>query len=75
MSEPGTTKDQLPRERSIDLCRRMMHYSLFADRTQERRASEVKEALRFFFEEDVIQHATDDVCGRQRRALDTPEQP
>lgn len=74
MSEQAPTKDLL-REGAIDLCRKMMHYSLFAEQTQDRRASEVKEALRFFFDEGVIQHAADDVCGRPRRSIETTEQP
>jgi len=50
---------------TVDLCRQMLHHSLFAERTQERRASEVKDALRFFFTDGEIAEAVAIITGRQ----------
>jgi hypothetical protein len=42
----------------------MMQHSVFSERTQERRPSEVKEALKFFFTDEEIKQANDIICGR-----------
>lgn len=49
---------------NVNMCVRLMQYAIFADRTQERRPSEVKEALRFFFTEEEIEQATAIITGR-----------
>jgi hypothetical protein len=49
---------------SVELCIKMLQYSVFAEITQERRPSEVKEALKFFFTDEEIKRASDFICGR-----------
>lgn len=59
-------------ERHIKLCASMLNHALFADHTQERRASEVKSALQFFFTDAEIECARADVSGKPRPAQETP---
>lgn len=49
---------------SVELCLKMLHYSVFAKHTEDRRASEVKEALKFFFTQDEIDQAIAIITGR-----------
>ena len=51
---------------NIELCVRMLQYSSFAKRTEDRRASEVKEALKFFFTDEELAEAVDIVTGRAK---------
>jgi hypothetical protein len=47
-----------------DLCGQMLTYSFWADRTAERKPSEIKEALRFFFTDDEIENGLCLATGR-----------
>lgn len=51
-------------ERRIDLCVKLLYHSCFDDYMDDRRMSEVKEALKLFFPDEVIKKSVDIVCGR-----------
>lgn len=48
----------------VNLCIGLLRHSLFAAHTENRRASEVREALKFFFADEVITQAVAFVTGR-----------
>lgn len=73
MSEHLTDVEMIPRERRIELCASMLRFAAFAKRTEDRRGSEVKEALKFFFTDDVIKDAVADISGRPRTTETTPD--
>lgn len=53
-----------PLDRQTELCVRMLQHSAFASHMDNKRPSEVKEALKFFFADEVIQQAVSFVTGR-----------
>lgn len=52
-------------EHEVNLCIRLLRHSVFATHTENRKASEVREALKFFFSDEVITRALAFVTGRQ----------
>jgi len=49
----------------VELCMSMMCHAVWGDHTAQRRPSEVKEALKFFFTDEEIAEALAIITGRQ----------
>jgi hypothetical protein len=58
-------------EQHIKLCASMLQYAVWADHTKDRRPSEVKETLKFFFTDEEIASAIADISGKERPSLET----
>lgn len=53
-------------DRHIKLCASMLQHAVWAEHTQDRRPSEVKETLRFFFTDMELACAIADITGKPR---------
>lgn len=48
-----------------ELCVRMLQYAAMAKHTEDRKSSEIKDALRFFFTDAEINHGIAVITGRK----------
>lgn len=69
-----TTAQELPYE--LRLCIELLHYAGIASpRCQEMTASEIKAAVAVFFDPELVDHASDILCGRAPRPVNVPPGP